>query len=141
MAGTAEWVLTTLDFGGTQLKGAVVNENGKVHAGLRRQTPSGDGADAVLIGLLDALNALRGHVPTDATPTAVGMTATGIVDERAGLAIDSANVGWRNTPLRSLVRSAVGLPRAAERSVGRAVTCGNGVAWSACVCDGWGPWD
>jgi glucokinase len=43
-------------------------------------------------------------------PAAIGLVVPGVVDEAAGLAVFSANLGWRDLPLRDLLEERTGLP-------------------------------
>lgn len=88
-----------IDVGGTTIKGAVVDGDGLVTAEVRRPTPSPDptgGHVALAVAeLIDALDAPPG--------TPVGVVVPGIVDEAHGLAVYSANLGWRDLPLARLL--------------------------------------
>jgi glucokinase len=102
-----------LDLGGTLLKAALVDETGRPL--IERRVPSGreDGPDAVVGRLLAAVDHLRAAAAEhDLAPAAVGLVVPGIVDERAGVAVYSANFGWRDLPLRALVEERAGLPAA-----------------------------
>ncbi len=50
-------------------------------------------------------------------PVCVGVVVPGLVDDRSGLAIWSANLGWRDLDVPALVRSAVGIPAVAGHDV------------------------
>jgi glucokinase len=103
--------VVALDVGGTTIKGAVVAHDGVVMARLRRPTPPhGNRRDEVLVAILTAIDELTGAAPRSFSVRAVGLVVTGIVDERRGMAVHSANVGWRNVPVRSLVEHATRLP-------------------------------
>ncbi|GAB3796956.1 hypothetical protein GCM10027605_05870 [Micromonospora zhanjiangensis] len=51
------------------------------------------------------------------TPVAVGLAVPGVVDEAAGVAVWSANLGFRDVPLRDLVGARLGLPAALGHDV------------------------
>ena len=40
---------------------------------------------------------------TGGSHAAVGITSPGLVDEAAGIVVDSVNLGWQRVPIRSLV--------------------------------------
>lgn len=146
-----------LDVGGTALKAVAVAADGTILRQAQAPTDRRAGHEAVIdkaVGLLDTLReALRaeGH-----TPESVGVVVPGIVDEAAGVARFSANLGWREVPLREVLEARVGLPVAlghdvsagalAEGAVGAArgardyafVPIGTGIA-AALVLDG-RPW-
>jgi glucokinase len=106
----AEWV-AALDVGGTAMKGAAVGPDGTARWPLRRPTPADQGPEAVVeaVGatlelLLDAARRRGLQV------AAAGVAVPGIVDDERGVAVFSANLGWRDLPLRSLLAARTGLP-------------------------------
>lgn len=99
-----------LDVGGTDMKGAIIEEDGQVAFRLRRPTNAAGGTDSVLQSILGCLAELRELTPEGLTPQAAGVAVTGIVDEQNGLAVHSENVGWRNMALRSILEDATGIP-------------------------------
>jgi len=65
----------------------------------------------VVVTVLDVADALAGKARADGLrPTAVGVVVPGVVDEAAGVAVWSANVGFRDVPLRDLVAERLRLP-------------------------------
>ena len=100
-----------LDVGGTSMKAALVDEQRKVIGSARLPTGAGDGPDAVVerivATVVDQLAAAQraGH-----TPKGVGVVVPGIVDEDRGLAVFSANLGWRDAPLVELIEKRVDVP-------------------------------
>jgi len=145
----SERAVIALDLGGTALKAGLVDEAGETRRALQRPSRREQGPDAVVDGLLAAVEELR----TDADPAAVGLVVPGIVDETAGMAVFSANLGWRDLPLRAQLEERTGLPVAfghdvragglAEASLGAAkglrdflfLALGTGIAGAA-VLDG-----
>ena len=104
------WVVA-LDVGGTTMKGAIAGPDGATCGPLRRPTPRDQGPDAVV----EAIGAALGELLADARRrrlevTAAGVVVPGIVDEARGLAVFSANLGWRDLPLRTLLEARIGLP-------------------------------
>lgn len=123
--------VVVVDVGGTTIKSSAVQESGAQLWTSRTPTPSNDPAatrDAVLHAVEKAVAAASAH---GETPSAVGLSVLGLVDEPAGVARFSAAVGWRDVPLRELVVERTGLPTAlvqdiragllAELTVGAAV--------------------
>ncbi|MEN3585499.1 ROK family protein [Streptomyces sp. ZYX-F-203] len=109
-----------LDVGGTGMKGALVDAEGEVSHHARRHTPRGRGAPAVVAAILDfagelaALGADRFGSPA----RAAGVAVPGIVDERTGIAVHSANLGWRDVPLGRLLGDRLaGIPVAVGHDV------------------------
>lgn len=97
-----------LDVGGTGMKAALIGP-GPEHRPLyeaRRSTPREDGPDAVVASVLDFAAELRAYGVEQyaAEPVAAGVCLPGIIDEAAGVAVFAANLGWRDVPLRSLLR-------------------------------------
>jgi glucokinase len=100
-----------LDLGGTALKAGLVDPAGATLLARHRAARREHGPDAVVAGLLDAVDEM-GAAATEAglVPAAVGLVVPGIVDEASGVAVFSANFGWRDLPLRALLEERTGLP-------------------------------
>lgn len=101
------------DVGGTDIKSALSDDAGNLSNIRRVPTLRGtpNPADALveqLHGLGTEMLAGSGRAPVK--PGAVGLLVCGIVDENRGLGVFSANLGWRNAPLRDMIASAFGLP-------------------------------
>lgn len=102
--------VVALDVGGTVLKGGVYEVDDTtvgVHriTPLRRATPVTAGPDAVVAAALDALAELCALAP-DAR--AVGLVVPGVVDEAAGVAVESENLFWRDVPFADLAAARTG---------------------------------
>jgi glucokinase len=98
-----------VDVGGTTVKARLV-EAGRPDRVLWEQrvpTPRDDAdarrTTAAVVQLLDAARELG---PVDA----VGLVVPGIVDDDAGTAVASVNLGWRDVPLRQLLERASSVP-------------------------------
>lgn len=103
------WV-AALDVGGTAMKGALVGPDGATRCPLRRPTPSPQGPDAVVDAVGGALGELlEGARRQRLEVAAAGVVVPGIVDEARGVAVFSANLGWRDLPLRALLEARTGL--------------------------------
>ncbi|GAA2815444.1 ROK family protein [Saccharopolyspora taberi] len=103
-----------VDVGGTEIKAALVDVGPDAAATLRqvrRRTPRGaDGpatADLVIDTVADIVSELR-----TGDARAVGVVVPGIVDEQHGLGVFSANLGWRDEPLRDRLAERIDLPLA-----------------------------
>ena len=104
-------VIVALDVGGTGIKGALVRPDGEVHHTQRRPTHAERGPVAVIDAILDFTEGLAAHARSDdRDPVAVGLAVPGVVDEANGVAVWSANLGFRDVPLRDLVSARLGLP-------------------------------
>jgi glucokinase len=104
-------VVVAIDLGGTALKCALVGADGTVRHTERHPTAAERGPDAVVATVLDVADALAGKARADGLhPTAAGVVVPGVVDDVAGVAVWSANVGFRDVPLRDLVAERLRLP-------------------------------
>lgn len=89
-----------VDIGGTAIKFGLVAADGTLSQ--QRQVPTP--RDPATLAEVVAREA-------NATPAAaVGVVSPGIVDENRGLVIYSANLGWRDLPLRDLLSTQLGAP-------------------------------
>lgn len=107
-----------MDVGGTRIKCAIVDADGQVPHTERHPTAAERGPEAVIESILDILSALVDKARADGlSPQAVGVAVPGVVDEEAGVAAWSANVGFRDVPLRDRVAAHLGLPVALGHDV------------------------
>lgn len=101
------------------MKAALVGAGGELLHRARRATGRERGPDAVVEGILDFAAELRAygveHLGEPAS--AAGVAVPGIVDEPRGLAAYSANLGWRDVPLRDLLSQRLGAPVALGHDV------------------------
>ena len=96
--------LIGVDVGGTTIKAVRVDRAGVVVAEHRALTPKPDpSGERVADAVRDAVGALGGH-----GGRAVGVVVPGIVDETRGIAVLSANVGFREASLRALLERRLG---------------------------------
>ncbi|MEV4627797.1 ROK family protein [Micromonospora sp. NPDC049523] len=111
-------VVIALDVGGTGIKCALVRPDGTSHHTERHPTRADRGPDAVVQTILGVAEGLADRARADGLdPVAVGIAVPGVVDEAAGVAVWSANVGFRDVPLRALVTERLGLPAALGHDV------------------------
>lgn len=109
-----------LDVGGTGMKAALVGADGELLHQARRPTGRERGPDAVADAVLGFAADLRAHGEQHLgePASAAGVAVPGIVDERHGIAAYSANLGWRDLPLRDLLaRRLSGIPVALGHDV------------------------
>jgi glucokinase len=108
-----------LDVGGTGMKAALVAADGELLHQSRRATGRERGPDAVVEGILDFAADLSaygaGHLGEPAA--AAGVAVPGIVDAERGVAAYSANLGWRDVPLRDRLSAKLGVPVALGHDV------------------------
>jgi glucokinase len=93
-----------LDVGGTGMKAALVGADGTILHEARRPTDRERGPEAVIAAVLDFAEELRAY----GEPAAAGVAVPGIVDEANGVAVYSANIGWRDVPFRTLLAERLG---------------------------------
>jgi glucokinase len=110
--------VVALDVGGTSMKGALVDAAGGIVREQRFDTDRHEGPDKVVGRILEAMESLLAAAPT--RPAAIGIAIPGTVDEDAGVAVDSANLGWRDVPIAELVTMRTDLPV----RIGHDVRCG-----------------
>ncbi|MGW7384683.1 ROK family protein [Streptomyces sp. NPDC054794] len=108
-----------LDVGGTGMKAALVGDGGELLHRARRATGRERGPGAVVEGILDFAAELRayGAERFGEPAVAAGVAVPGIVDERRGIAVYAANLGWRDVPLRDLLEKRLGSPVALGHDV------------------------
>ena len=94
-----------LDVGGTGMKAALVGADGALLHQARRTTGRERGPDAVVESILAFAADLRAHGERHfgEPAAAAGVAVPGIVDDDRGIAAYSANLGWRDVPLRDLL--------------------------------------
>jgi glucokinase len=106
-----------VDIGGTKVAGGVVDEQGKVIAFARRDTPSTDPVKTEeVIG--DVVRELTAAHDVEA----IGIGAAGFVDAARSTVLFAPNLAWRNEPLRTAVETRCGLPAVVENDA-------NAAAW------------
>ncbi|MGW7540891.1 ROK family protein [Streptomyces sp. NPDC054770] len=108
-----------LDVGGTGMKAALVGPDGRLLHQDRRATGRDRGPDAVVAAILGFAAELRayGEQQLGEPAAAAGVAVPGIVNERAGVAVYAANLGWRDVPLRALLADRLGIPVALGHDV------------------------
>jgi glucokinase len=99
-----------LDVGGTGMKAALVGADRTLLHEARRPTGRAAGPDAVVENVLAFAAELRetGIARYGSEPVAAGVAVPGIIDDATGTAVYSANLGWRDLPLRDLLAKRLG---------------------------------
>ncbi|MEU8237236.1 ROK family protein [Actinoplanes missouriensis] len=111
-------VVIALDVGGTGMKCALVRPDGTVQHEERHPTRAERGPAAVTENILDIAESLAATARAGGlTPVATGIAVPGVVDEVTGVAVWSANVGFRDVPLRDLARQRLDMPAALGHDV------------------------
>jgi glucokinase len=99
-----------LDVGGTGIKGLVQTADGTELASCARPTPVTEGVEAVLAEIIDSVRTLRAEAAEQSEAVAIGVICPGHVDAESGMALYSANIGWRDIPLADLLSRQIGVP-------------------------------
>ena len=94
-----------IDLGGTNIKGALVNEAGEILREESRPTRAALGAETVCDGIAAVITALAEG--TDAIG-GVGIGCPGTVDDASGRVVYAPNLGWRAFDLRAAVKERTG---------------------------------
>ncbi|MGH3741657.1 MAG: ROK family protein [Micromonosporaceae bacterium] len=111
-------VVIAVDVGGTMTKCALTTLTGAVRHEERHPTGAEQGPDGVVEHILDIAAGLAATArAAGLTPRALGLAVPGIVDDRRGVASYSANLGWRDVPLRARAEQRLGLPVALGHDV------------------------
>ncbi|MET7936033.1 ROK family protein [Streptomyces sp. NPDC005322] len=99
-----------LDVGGTGMKAALIGADNTLLHEARRPTGRERGPEAVVTAILDFAAALRelGERRFGGPAAAAGVGVPGVLDEDRGVAVFSANLGWRDVPLRALLSERLG---------------------------------
>ncbi|WP_285117484.1 ROK family protein [Leifsonia sp. fls2-241-R2A-40a] len=103
--------MLAFDVGGTDMKAALVDAEGRLARVVRIPTPH-DGlatAEAVVAATVDLAARFRAEHP-DIVPQAAGLLVPGHVDDDAGIGVFAENLGWRSFPFRDRAREALGMP-------------------------------
>ena len=106
-----------VDIGGTKVAAGVVDQDGRVLARLRRDTPAHDpgNTEEVIAGCILDLAA-------EHEVEAAGLGAAGFIDAARSTVLFAPNLAWRNEPLRAAVEQRTGLPVVVENDA-------NAAAW------------
>ncbi len=124
MKNTARYAVG-IDFGGTFVKLALVDDAGTIHA--RRKIPTADLPDqaAWLDAMAQGVSELAAESPENPPMTlaGVGIGVPGFVDHRRGFIHDLPNVpGWTGVPLASRMEDRVQLPVMVDNDVNAMAT-------------------
>ncbi|MGI9156629.1 MAG: ROK family glucokinase [Marmoricola sp.] len=106
-----------VDIGGTNIAGAVVDEDGQILAHARRQSPATH-TDKIE----EAVFSLVGELRESHQVEAVGVAAAGFIDKQRATVMFAANLAWRQVPLRAHLENGIGLPVVIENDA-------NAAAW------------
>ncbi|MGZ4453061.1 MAG: ROK family protein, partial [Nocardioides sp.] len=94
-----------IDIGGTKIAGGVVDEQGRILATARRESPATD-SGAIERGVADLVAELRGSHQIEG----VGVGAAGFIDAARSTVLFAPNLAWRDEPLKTDLEKGIGLP-------------------------------
>ena len=120
----ADRSVLAIDFGGTQIRAALITPDLAVHE--RRAVPTRDdeGVDAVVARICEEAAGVVGDARAAGlpAPVAVGISAPGPLDPWRGIVRAPPNLaGWHDVPLGERVADALDLPTFVERDTNVAV--------------------
>lgn len=108
--GDGEPVLA-FDVGGTDMKAALVDGDGRLVQIVRIPTPhAGAGTGEAVIDAVAGLAARFAQEQPGIRPRAAGLLVPGHVDDDAGVGVFAENLGWHDFPFRARASEALGLP-------------------------------
>jgi glucokinase len=102
-----------IDVGGTTIKGIRLSLQGEIESEVRLPTPNPDPFGGLLVDAVARVVDQLGGAPG----APVGLVVPGIVDETRGVAVWSANIGYRDVPVRELISARLGVPIAFGQDV------------------------
>lgn len=105
-------VVAAIDVGGTRIKAALVDRSLQVVAQTTDSTPAHIAHDigTIVAGTIDRLVAGAAREGRPVHLVGCGVVVPGLVDDASGVGLLSVNLGWRDLPIRDLVRATVGVP-------------------------------
>lgn len=105
----SQYTALAIDLGGTRLRAALVDRNGKIIHRSSRQTPAEDGADAVVEAIASTCREVLANASLSRV-LAAGLCSPGPIDAKRGVALGTPTIaGFMDFPLRQAVQDAIGL--------------------------------
>ena len=99
-----------VDLGGTNLRAAAIDANGKILDKISGATHEGAGRDAVIGNMVAAIQAVRMRIGGDGLK-GVGIGMPGFIQMETGIVIGSANLpGFDGFPVRNAIQDRLGTP-------------------------------
>ena len=101
-----------VDFGGTNIRSALVHSDGSIDGWNHTETPGGQGPSAVIQRVIDSVEASIESSTVDlADILAVGVAAPGPVDHKTGTVLRAPNIpGFENVPVAAPLSERLGFP-------------------------------
>lgn len=102
-------IVVAADFGGTNLRAALVDESGSVLDRLDVPTPAAASSESILAEIVQLFQAVSARSP--APPLAAALGVPGLIDADAGVVLLAPNVaGFRNLQLTAPITARLGIP-------------------------------
>ncbi|GLZ80057.1 glucokinase [Actinorhabdospora filicis] len=98
-----------VDIGGTKVLAAVVDDEGRVLAEARRDTPADD-----VVGVHGRIIEVIGELVRDHRVDSIGVGAAGWIDAARSTVMFAPNLAWRDEPLRDKIAADVDVPVVVE---------------------------
>ncbi|MDY4848764.1 MAG: ROK family protein [Bacilli bacterium] len=102
-------IVIGIDIGGTSIKGAAINELGKVLDRFSLPVIQGEDQEITVKKLADTINNFKKEHDYDEPYCGVGIGVPGIIDSDKGIVCSSANLRWENLPLKKMIEEQTGL--------------------------------
>jgi glucokinase len=100
-----------VDIGGTQLRAALADEEGRLYDEVRVPTGADEGIDPVVDRIVDSVARVRAALPDHGELVGVGVGCPGPLDPFAGMVLSPPNLpGWDRVPLRDILAARIDLP-------------------------------
>ncbi|MFI8594806.1 ROK family glucokinase [Microbacterium sp. NPDC078428] len=103
-----------IDIGGTKIAGGLVDEEGRILAQVRVDTP------LTVPAIEAAVAQMIAHLSTDRDVRVAGVAAAGFIDRDRSTVYFAPNIAWRDEPLRARLESLTGLDVAIENDANAA---------------------
>ena len=115
-------VVIGVDLGGTNLRTALVSQNGEVAGKIKEPTCASDGHAKVVQKLIENIKAQQDSALRKGTKiAAVGVGAPGVIHAETGVVVKSPNFpDWNNLPLKKELETALALPVSIENDANAA---------------------
>jgi len=120
----ADRPILAIDFGGTQIRAALITPDLAVHARRAVATRDEEGVDAVVARICDVAAEVRAEARAAGLPApiAIGISAPGPLDPWRGVVLEPPNLAaWHDVPIGARVAEALDLPVFVERDTNVAV--------------------
>ncbi len=126
-----------IDMGGTNMRLALVSEDGAVINSVRHKTSAQEGKDAIISRLSSATLDMIAEGRRDGTVVGIGIGAPGLIEN--GVVRCSPNLpGWKEVPLQKLLEEALALPVSLENDANAVAygekSSGAGKGFNSLVC-------